>query len=230
TTLNGVSSASEYLTRINLMHGYEFPDYNTPVKKSRKAVVIGGGNVAMDAARSAMRLGADTVGIIYRRSETELPARVEEYHHALEEGISFHWLSNPTEYLDDGTGSLKGVICEKMELGEPDASGRRRPIPIPGSGFCMEADTAIEAIGQGANKVLLSECPGLKLNKLGYIEANPETGETSVPWIFAGGDIVTGAATVILAMGAGKASAAAIDRYVRSRKALAGDKSGGRTF
>jgi glutamate synthase (NADPH/NADH) small chain len=212
TTLNGVSSASEYLTRINLMHGYEFPDYNTPVKKSKKAVVIGGGNVAMDAARSAARLGADAVSIVYRRSEAELPARVEEYHHTLEEGISFRWLSNPTEYVDDGTGSLKGVTCIKMELGERDASGRRRPVPVRGSEFFIEADTAIEAIGQGANKVLLSTCPGLKLNKWGYIEADPETGETSVPWIFAGGDIVTGAASVILAMCAGKASAAAIDR------------------
>ncbi|MDR0765151.1 MAG: NADPH-dependent glutamate synthase [Synergistaceae bacterium] len=230
TALNGVSSASEYLTRINLMRGYEFPDYNTPIKKSKRVVIIGGGNVAMDAARSAMRLGADAVGIIYRRSEAELPARVEEYHHALEEGISFHWLSNPTEYADDGTGSLKGVTCEKMELGEPDASGRRRPVPIPGSEFFIEADTAIEAIGQEANKVLLSACPGLKLNKRGYIEANPDTGETSVQWIFAGGDIVTGAATVILAMGAGKASAMAIDRYVRSRKAQSDDKSGRRTF
>lgn len=221
TTLNGVSSASEYLTRINLMHGYKFPHYNTPVKKSKKVVVIGGGNVAMDAARSAMRLGADAVSIIYRRSEAELPARVEEYHHALDERISFHWLSNPTEYVDDGSGSLKGVTCVKMALGEADASGRGRPIPIPGSEFFMEADTAIEAIGQEANKILLSSCPGLKLNKRGYIETDPETGESSIPWIFAGGDIVTGAATVILAMGAGKASAAAIDRYVRSRKAQA---------
>ena len=230
TTLNGVSSASEYLTRINLMHGYEFPDYNTPVKKSKRVAVIGGGNVAMDAARSAMRLGADAVSIVYRRSEAELPARVEEYHHALEEGITFHWLSNPTKYVDDSTGNLKGVTCIKMELGEPDASGRRRPIPLHGSEFFIEADAAIEAIGQEANKILLSSCPGLKLNNRGYIEADAETGETSMPWIFAGGDIVTGAATVILAMGAGKTSAAVIDRYVRSKKARADDESDRRSL
>lgn len=218
TTLNGVYSASEYLTRINLMHAYEFPQYDTPTKKSKKVVVIGGGNVAMDAARSAKRLGADEVSIVYRRSLEELPARIEEYHHAVEEGIQFHWLTNPTEYTDDGTGTLKGVTCIKMELGEPDASGRRRPIPMPGSEFFMEADTAIEAIGQGANKVLLSTFPELKLNKWGYIDADEKTGATSVPGVYAGGDIVTGAATVILAMGAGKDAAAAIDEYVTNKK------------
>jgi glutamate synthase (NADPH/NADH) small chain len=217
TTLNGVYSASEYLTRINLMHAYEFPKYDTPAKKSQKAVVIGGGNVAMDAARSAKRLGAD-VTIVYRRSLAELPARIEEYHHAVEEGINFHWLTNPTEYVDDGTGKIKGVGCIKMELGEPDASGRRRPVPVEGSGFFIEADTAIEAIGQAANKVLLSTFPELKLNKWGYIDADPKTGATSVPGVYAGGDIVTGAATVILAMGAGKDAAAAIDEYVRAKK------------
>jgi glutamate synthase (NADPH/NADH) small chain len=217
TTLNGVYSASEYLTRINLMHGYEFPEYDTPVKRSKKVVVIGGGNVAMDAARSAKRLGAD-VTIVYRRSLAELPARIEEYHHAVEEGINFHWLTNPTEYSDDGTGKLKGVSCIRMELGEPDASGRRRPVPVEGSGFFIEADTAIEAIGQAANKVLLSTFPELKLNKWGYIDADPKTGATSVPGVYAGGDIVTGAATVILAMGAGKDAAAAIDEYVRSKR------------
>jgi glutamate synthase (NADPH/NADH) small chain len=200
------------------MHAYEFPDYDTPAKKSRSVVVIGGGNVAMDAARSAKRLGAEIVRIVYRRSLAELPARIEEYHHAVEEGIEFHWLTNPTEYVDDGSGKLKGVTCIKMELGEPDASGRRRPVPVQGSEFFLEADTAIEAIGQGANKVLLSACPELKLNKWGYIEADPKTGATSVPGVYAGGDIVTGAATVILAMGAGKESAVAIDKYVRSKK------------
>jgi glutamate synthase (NADPH/NADH) small chain len=218
TTLNGVYSASEYLTRINLMHAYEFPAYDTPAKKSAKVVVIGGGNVAMDAARSAKRLGAETVSIVYRRSLAELPARIEEYHHAVEEGIEFHWLTNPTAYVDDGTGKLSGVNCIKMELGEPDASGRRRPVPIKGSEYFMEADTAIEAIGQAANKVLLSAYPELKLNKWGYIDADPQTGATSVPGVYAGGDIVTGAATVILAMGAGKESAKAIDEYVRSKK------------
>jgi glutamate synthase (NADPH/NADH) small chain len=218
TTLNGVYSASEYLTRINLMHAYEFPKYDTPTKKSKKVVVIGGGNVAMDSARSAKRLGADDVTIVYRRSLAELPARIEEYHHAVEERINFLWLTNPTEYVNDGTGKLKGVTCIKMELGEPDASGRRRPAAIPGSEFFIGADTAIEAIGQGANKVLLSTFPELKLNRRGYIDADPKTGATSVPGVFAGGDIVTGAATVILAMGAGKESAIAIDEYVRSKK------------
>jgi glutamate synthase (NADPH/NADH) small chain len=217
TTLNVVCSASEYLTRINLMHAYEFPEYDTPVKRSKKAVVIGGGNVAMDAARSAKRLGAD-VTIVYRRSLAELPARIEEYHHAVEEGINFHWLTNPTEYADDGTGKLKGVSCIRMELGEPDASSRRRPVPVEGSGFFIEADTAIEAIGQAANKVLLATFPELKLNKWGYIEADPKTGATSVPGVYAGGDIVTGAATVILAMGAGKDAAAAICEYVRKKQ------------
>jgi glutamate synthase (NADPH/NADH) small chain len=218
TTLNGVYSASEYLTRINLMHAYKFPEYDTPTKKSKDVVVIGGGNVAMDSARSAKRLGADNVTIVYRRSLTELPARIEEYHHAEEEGINFHWLTNPTEYTDDGTGKLRGVTCIKMELGEPDDSGRRRPVPVHGSEFFIEADTAIEAIGQGANKVLLSTFPELKLNKWGYIDADSKTGATSVPGVYAGGDIVTGAATVILAMGAGKDSAVAIDQYIKAKK------------
>ena len=214
TTLNGVYSASEYLTRINLMHGYEFPGYDTPTKKSKKVVVIGGGNVAMDSARSAKRLGADEVTIVYRRSLKELPARIEEYHHAVEEGIVFNWLTNPTEYVNNGEGQLCGVKCIRMELGEPDASGRRRPVPVEGSEFFIEADCAIEAIGQGSNKVLLSTFPEMKLNKWGYIEADPKTGATSVPGVYAGGDIVTGAATVILAMGAGKDAAEAIDKYI----------------
>jgi glutamate synthase (NADPH/NADH) small chain len=217
TALSGVYSASEYLTRVNLMHAYEFPVYDTPAKRSRGVVVIGGGNVAMDAARSAKRLGAEEVAVVYRRSLTEMPARIEEYHHAVEEGIAFHWQTNPTEYTDDGSGKLKGVKCIRMDLGEPDSSGRRRPIPIPGSEFFIEADTAIEAIGQGANRVLLSTFPELRLNKHGYIDADPNTGATSVPGVFAGGDIVTGAATVILAMGAGKSSALAIDEFVRSK-------------
>ena len=218
TTLNGVYSASEYLTRINLMHGYEFPGYDTPTKKSKKVVVIGGGNVAMDSARSAKRLGADEVTIVYRRSLKELPARIEEYHHAVEEGIIFNWLTNPTEYVNNGEGQLCGVKCIRMELGEPDASGRRRPVPVEGSEFFIEADCAIEAIGQGSNKVLLSTFPEMKLNKWGYIEADPKTGATSVPGVYAGGDIVTGAATVILAMGAGKDAAEAIDKYITEKK------------
>jgi glutamate synthase (NADPH/NADH) small chain len=217
TTLNGVYSASEYLTRINLMHAYEFPEYDTPVKRSNKVVVVGGGNVAMDAARSAKRLGAESVAIVYRRSLAELPARIEEYHHAVEEGIEFHWLTNPSAYKDDGSGKLAGVECVRMELGEPDASGRRRPVKVEGSEFFIESDTVIEAIGQGANRVLLSAFPELKLNRWGYIEADPKTGATSVPGVYAGGDIVTGAATVILAMGAGKDAAAAIDEHINRR-------------
>ncbi|MEQ2878312.1 NADPH-dependent glutamate synthase [Enterococcus asini] len=215
TSLNGVYSSSEYLTRINLMKGYEFPTYDTPVQQSKNVVVIGGGNVAMDAARSAKRLGAENVTIIYRRSREELPAREEEYHHSVEEGIQYHWLSNPVEYINDGSGKLTAVKCVKMELGEPDESGRRRPVVVPGSEFIVEADTAIEAIGQGANRVLLDTFPELQLNKWGYIDADPETGQTSIPGIFAGGDIVTGAATVILAMGAGKIAAAQIDEYIQ---------------
>ena len=218
TSLNGVYSSSEYLTRVNLMHGYQFPEYDTPVQKSKNVVVIGGGNVAMDAARSAKRLGADKVSIVYRRSLEELPAREEEYHHSVEEGIEYHWLSNPIEYIDDGNGRLQAVKCVQMELGEPDESGRRRPIVIPGSEFIIEADTAIEAIGQGANKVLLDTFPELSLNKWGYIDADEETCATSIPGVFAGGDIVTGAATVILAMGAGKIAANEIDQYIQKTK------------
>ncbi|MGH1846539.1 NADPH-dependent glutamate synthase [Enterococcus gilvus] len=218
TSLNGVYSSSEYLTRVNLMHGYEFPKYDTPIQKSKNVVVIGGGNVAMDAARSAKRLGAEKVSIVYRRSLEELPAREEEYHHSVEEGIEYHWLTNPIEYMDDGAGRLKSVKCVQMELGEPDDSGRRRPIVIQGSEFIIEADTAIEAIGQGANKVLLDTFPELALNKWGYIDADEETCATSIPGVFAGGDIVTGAATVILAMGAGKIAANEIDQYIQKTR------------
>ena len=200
------------------MHGYEFPKYDTPIQKSKNVVVIGGGNVAMDAARSAKRLGAEKVSIVYRRSLEELPAREEEYHHSVEEGIEYHWLTNPIEYMDDGAGRLKSVKCVQMELGEPDDSGRRRPIVIPGSEFIIEADTAIEAIGQGANKVLLDTFPELALNKWGYIDADEETCATSIPGVFAGGDIVTGAATVILAMGAGKIAANEIDQYIQKTR------------
>lgn len=218
TALNGVYSASEYLTRVNLMHGYQFPTYDTPLQKVKNVVVIGGGNVAMDAARSARRLGAENVSIIYRRSLEELPARVEEYHHSVEEGINYHWLSNPIEYLGDDQGKLKAVKCIRMELGEPDDSGRRRPVSIPNSEFIIEADTAIEAIGQAANRVLLDTFPQLALNQWGYIAADEETCATSIPGIFAGGDIVTGAATVILAMGAGKIAANQIDQYIQMKK------------
>lgn len=218
TSLNGVYASSEYLTRINLMHGYQFPEYDTPVQKSKNVVVIGGGNVAMDAARSAKRLGAENVTVVYRRSLEELPARVEEYHHSVEEDIQYSWLTNPIEYIGDDNGHLKAVKCVKMELGEPDDSGRRRPVVIPGSEFVVEADTAIEAIGQGSNKVLLDTFPELAINKWGYIDADTETCATSIPGVYAGGDIVTGAATVILAMGAGKIAAQEIDRYIQEKQ------------
>ena len=218
TSLNGVYSSSEYLTRINLMKAYDFPNYDTPVQTSKNVVVIGGGNVAMDAARSAKRLGAKNVAVIYRRSKEELPAREEEYHHSVEEGINYHWLTNPIEYLNDGTGKLKAVKCVKMKLGEADESGRRRPEVIPNSEFLITADTAIEAIGQGSNRVLLDTFPALQLNRWGYIDADVKTGETNIPGVFAGGDIVTGAATVILAMGAGKVAATQIDSYIQNQK------------
>ena len=176
---------------------------------------------AMDAARSAKRLGAEEVQVVYRRSLKELPARIEEYHHAVEEGIVFNWLTNPVEYMNDGNGQLCGVKCIRMELGEPDASGRRRPVAVEGSEFVIEADTAIEAIGQGSNKVLLSTFPELSLNKWGYIVADEKTGATSVPGVYAGGDIVTGAATVILAMGAGKDAAVAMDEFITKKRASA---------
>lgn len=218
TSLNGVYSSSEYLTRINLMKAYDFPNYDTPVQASKNVVVIGGGNVAMDAARSAKRLGAKNVAVIYRRSKEELPAREEEYHHSVEEGINYHWLTNPIEYLNDGTGKLKAVKCVKMKLGEADESGRRRPEVIPNSEFIITVDTAIEAIGQGSNRVLLDTFPALQLNRWGYIDADVKTGETNIPGVFAGGDIVTGAATVILAMGAGKVAATQIDSYIQNQK------------
>jgi len=218
TSLNGVYSSSEYLTRINLMKAYDFPNYDTPVQSSKNVVVIGGGNVAMDAARSAKRLGAENVAVIYRRSKEELPAREEEYHHSIEEGIHYHWLTNPIEYISDSRGKLKAVKCVKMTLGEPDESGRRRPEAICGSDFIVEADTAIEAIGQGSNRILLDTFEQLQLNQWGYIDANTSTGETNISGIFAGGDIVTGAATVILAMGAGKIAATQIDSYIQNQK------------
>jgi len=215
--LNGVYSSSEFLTRINLMKAYEFPFVDTPVKKGKNVVVVGGGNVAMDASRSALRLGAENVTVVYRRSEQEMPARREEYENAVEEGINFMWLTNPIECSGDEVGNLKSVICQKMKLGEPDSSGRRRPIPIENSLVEIPADLFVVAIGQESNKVLLNAFPELKLNKWGYIEADPETGATSVEGVYAGGDIVTGAATVIEAMGAGKKAAKAIDDYISSK-------------
>ncbi|KAF2960461.1 MULTISPECIES: NADPH-dependent glutamate synthase [unclassified Thermotoga] len=214
TNLNGVYSANEFLTRVNLMKAYLFPEYDTPIRVGKKVAVIGAGNTAMDAARSALRLGADKVYIVYRRTEHEMPARREEYHHALEEGIEFLWLTLPIRYIGDANGNVKAMECVKMELRETDGSGRPRPVPIEGSNFVLEVDMVIEAIGQGPNRVLLSEFPDLELNERGYIKADEDTGATSVKGVFAGGDIVTGAATVIKAMGAGKKAAQFIHSYL----------------
>ncbi|WP_394328173.1 NADPH-dependent glutamate synthase [Caldicoprobacter faecalis] len=207
--LNGVYSANEFLTRINLMKAYDFPNSHTPIKRGKKVAVVGGGNVAMDAARSALRLGADEVHIVYRRSEAEMPARLEEIHHAKEEGIIFDVLTNPIEVLGED-GWVKGLKCIRMKLGEPDESGRRRPIPIEGSEFVMDVDTVIIAIGTSPNPLIASTTPGLAVQKWGGIIVDEETCATSKDRVYAGGDAVTGAATVILAMGAGKRAAKAI--------------------
>lgn len=212
----GVYSANEFLTRINLMKAYKFPETDTPVKVGKKVAVIGGGNVAMDSARSALRMGADEVYIIYRRSEAEMPARKEEFEHAKEEGIIFKFLTNPIRIIGDEKGWVKGVECIQMELGEPDASGRRRPVPIKGSEFTLDMDTVVIAIGTGPNPLLIQATQGLDLNKYGYI-ATDEDGRTSKEGVWAGGDIVTGSATVILAMGAGKKAAQSIDNYLKNK-------------
>ena len=216
--LSGVYSANEFLTRTNLMKAYKFPEYATPIKHGKNIAVVGGGNVAMDAARTALRLGAEHVYIVYRRSEAELPARAEEVHHAKEEGIDFRLLNNPIEVIGDENGWVKELRCIKMELGEPDESGRRRPVPIEGSEFNLPVDTVIIAIGTGANPIIGTTTPGMDTNKKGYIVANAETGATTKPGVFAGGDIVTGAATVILAMGAGTKAAKAIDEYLQEKR------------
>jgi glutamate synthase (NADPH) small chain len=210
----GVYSANEYLTRSNLMRAYEFPEYDTPIVRGKSVATFGGGNVAMDSARTALRLGAEHSYIIYRRSHAELPARAAEIHHAEEEGVEFMFLTNPLRFLGNDDGFLTGVECLKMELGEPDASGRRRPVPVPGSEFIVDIDTAIISIGSGANPLLTQSTPGLALNKWGYIVADPKTGKTMKPRVWAGGDIVTGAATVILAMGAGRLSSNSIHDYL----------------
>ena len=215
--LNGVYSANEFLTRINLMKAYKFPDCDTPVKVGKSVAVIGGGNVAMDAARSAKRLGAENVYIIYRRSESEMPARLEEVHHAKEEGIIFKLLTNPVKIIGTDDGWVKGMECVEMELGEPDASGRRKPVQKPNSEHVIDVDTVIVAIGQSPNPLITSTTPGLDTQKWGGIVAHEETGATSKIGVFAGGDAVTGAATVILAMGAGKNAAKAIDQYIKSK-------------
>src|SRR6056297_2627200 len=222
--LIGIYSSSEFLTRINLMKSYDFPHHDTPVTVGKNVIVVGGGNVAMDSARSALRMGQTTdrrddttyfpnhVKIIYRRTESEIPARLEEYHHAVEEGIDFHWLKNPVEYIGEN-GRLKAVKVQHMKLGEPDASGRRRPIPIDGKFEIFQVDTVIEAIGQTPNKLLLESFPQMKLNRWGLIQTDEKL-MTSVKGIFAGGDIVTGAATVIEAMGAGKQAANSIIQFL----------------
>ena len=216
--LKGVYSANEFLTRVNLMKAY-LPGSDTPIQHARRVAVVGGGNVAMDAARCAKRLGAEEVFIVYRRSEKELPARAEEVEHAKEEGIVFHLLNNPTKILGDEQGNVTGMECVRMELGEPDASGRRRPVEVPGSEFVLEVDSVIMAIGTSPNPLIKSTTQGLETQKWGGIIVNEETGLTSRERVYAGGDAVTGAATVILAMGAGKTAAQAI------HKALSGEES-----
>jgi glutamate synthase (NADPH/NADH) small chain len=213
--LNGIYSANEFLTRVNLMKGYKFPEYTTPVSTGENVAVVGAGNVAMDCARCAKRLGAKNVYIVYRRTEAEMPARIEEIENAKEEGIIFKLLTNPTKIFGEN-GWITKMECIKNELGAPDASGRRRPVPIKGSEYIMPIDTLISAIGQGPNPLLIKRVQGLKLNEDGNIIAD-ENGMTSIDGIFAGGDIVTGAATVILAMGAGKKAARAVDSYLKNK-------------
>ena len=215
--LNGVYSANEFLTRVNLMKAYKFPDFDTPVFhcKDKNIAVFGGGNTAMDAVRTSKRLGAKNAYIIYRRSDVEMPARKEEIHHAKEEGIEFIYLSNPIEFIGDKNGWLKGVKVQKMELGEPDASGRRRPVPIEGSEYIIDIDMAVIAIGNGSNPIIQKTTPDLQYTKWGNIVVDEATMKTSKEGVFAGGDIVTGGATVILAMGAGRKAAAAINEYLK---------------
>ncbi len=214
--LNGVYSANEYLTRVNLMKAYDFPNTDTPIKKGINVIVIGGGNTAMDAVRTAKRLGAERAIIMYRRTEIEMPARDEEIQHAKEEGIEFHLLTAPVEFIGDERGWVQQAKCIKMELGEPDDSGRRRPIPIENSEFNFDVDLAIVAIGNGSNPLIAQTTPDMKTNKWGNIIADSETGRTSKEGVFAGGDIVTGGATVILAMGAGRAAAKSINDYLQT--------------
>lgn len=213
--LNGIYSANEYLTRSNLMKAYDFPEYDTPIFSGKNVVVLGGGNTAMDSVRTALRLGAENAYIMYRRSKKEMPARIDEIHHAEEEGVRFHFLTTPIKYIGNEDGWVTGMECIRMELGEPDASGRRRPVPIEGSNFIMEVDTVVVAIGNSSNPLVPQTTSGLEVNKWGNIIADPETGQTSRKGVWAGGDIVTGGATVILAAGAGKKAARDIDKYLK---------------
>lgn len=212
--LIGIYSANEYLTRSNLMKAYRFPEYDTPIIQGKNVVTLGAGNVAMDSARTALRLGAEKSRIVYRRSRAEVPARDAEVHHAEEEGVEFFFLAAPTKYIGNDQGRVIGMECLKMELGEPDDSGRRRPVPIKGSAFELECDLVIVAVGAGANPLLTQSTEGLELNKRGYIQADPKTGKTTKKGVWAGGDIVTGSATVILAMGAGRIAANSIHDYL----------------
>jgi glutamate synthase (NADPH/NADH) small chain len=223
---NGVYSANEFLTRVNLMKAYLFPDWDTPVKVGSRVAVIGAGNVAMDAARCAKRLGAEEVHIVYRRSPEEVPARAEEVHHAEEEGIIFDFLTNPVEVYGDQKGWVRGMRCIRMKLGEPDASGRRRPLPIEGSEFDMDMDMVVMALGTRPNPLVFTESGGLERTKWGTVMADEQTGKTTKDRVWAGGDIVTGAATVISAMGAGKHSAADIDRFLRGEAVPAAEAEG----
>jgi len=213
--LCGVCSANEFLTRVNLMRGYKFPEYDTPLRLGKRVAVIGAGNTAMDSVRTSLRVGAEKAMIVYRRTEHEMTARQEEFEHAVEEGVEFNWLTNPVEMLGDENGWVTGLKCIRMELGEPDVSGRRSPVPILGSEFVIPVDTVILALGTTPNPILLRTTPGLETNKWGCVVADGQTGATSRPGVFAGGDVVTGAATVILAMGAGQRAARAIDEYLR---------------
>jgi len=216
--LVGVYSANEYLTRVNLMRAYEFPEYDTPVFLGKRAAVIGGGNVAMDSVRTAKRLGAELAAIIYRRSHQEMPARVEEVKHAEEEGIEFHFLTAPIRYIGDEKGRVRAMECLRMELGEPDDSGRRRPVPIKGSEFITEVDLVVVAIGQSPNPLIPQTTPELKVGKWGNVEVDWNTMATSMEGVYAGGDIIRGGATVILAMGDGRIAASEIDKYLKNYK------------
>jgi len=216
-SLGNVFSSNEYLTRMNLMKAYMFPEYDTPMPRGNKVVVVGGGNVAMDCARTAIRTGSSEVYIVYRRSRNELPARAEEVHHAGEEGIKFRLLTNPIRFIGTDYNAVKAVECITMELGEPDQSGRRKPIPVPDSNFIIECDLAIVAIGTGPNPILFNTTPNLRRNKWGYIDTDPVTMETSIEYVYAGGDIVTGSATVIEAMGAGRMAANAMHKKISEK-------------
>jgi glutamate synthase (NADPH/NADH) small chain len=214
--LNGVYSANEFLTRVNLMRAYRFPEYDQPLYdcRGKDVVVVGGGNTAMDAVRTALRLGARRASLVYRRTEEEMPARKEEVKHAKDEGVEFRMLTNPVEMIGDERGSVTGVRCVRMELGEPGEDGRRRPVAVPGSELLIEASLVVVAVGTSANPLIQSTTPDLKTTRKNYIEADPETLRTLKEGVFAGGDIVTGGATVILAMGAGRKAAHAIDAYL----------------